>query len=246
VIPTKLRDDAIVEAVCQVQFAAQDEIPEVVVGRLSDFDLGMFASTRLPISEMPPTMRRNDPNLRLQPLLELRHNKRSLTIRVGENVISVHAVGANAYPGWAGFKADVVMMLSQLFSKVPHAQIESLSLRYINAIVSNRHRINGVQDLELKVSIKGKDFTGPVLVNYSEKSGDAFLITTRVADPSFVQGNLPAATVAIVDVEVVSPKTYRPSSQSEVTDWFETAHSTEKEAFFRLIPQSVLSQLIEE
>lgn len=245
VTPGKLRDDAIVEAVCQVRFTARRE-SEVVVGRLSDFPDGEYRLSRLPLAEMPPSLRQADPSLRHQPLLELRHAERPLMMRIGDGVISVHLVGVHAYAGWSIFKVDVAKMLTQLFGRVPSVHIDMLTLRYINAIVESRHKLKDVGELKLQVMVADQPFLGPVNVNFSEVVDATYGVTTRVAHTSFVQGNLPDGTVAIIDVEVSSPKDHRVADQADAVTWFERAHTLEKAAFFKLLPDHVLVQLVEE
>lgn len=247
VIPTKLRDDAIVEALLQVRFAAAGELPEVVLGRLSDFDDGGdFRPTRLPLADIPTTVRRNDPNLNFQPLVELR-GPNGQVVRVGDNVMSAHVVGIGMYPGWSVYQTQIERMLSDLFNKLKSVEIENISLRYINAIVAKRHHIASVHDLNLKVIVGDEQFRGPINLNFIEESGkgqSGHHVTTRIAHTSFVQGIIPPETVAVVDVEVSTLIGFRSRRIDEVLEWCESAHSLEKEAFFRLVPPQILPKLI--
>lgn len=245
VIPIKLRDDAIVEAVCQVHFSTAVELPEVVLGRLSDFgDKGEFRVTRLPAADIPAVVRRNDPNFRHQALLELK-NEAGSTVRVGDNVISIHVVGVGKYPGWETYRPQVQRMLTQLFFRVSEVEIHNATLRYINALVPTRHHIASIHDLEIRVAVGDAQFKGRMNLNISEPRGDEFVVTTRIADTTFVQGNLPDGTVAVVDIEVSSPAGYRSRDALAVGEWFVTAHDLEKDAFFRLFPAAVLPVIVE-
>jgi uncharacterized protein (TIGR04255 family) len=244
VIPAKLKDDSIVEAVCQVQFSAA-ELPEVLVGRLSDFhDAKAYQLRRLPLADIPAPVRRADPNLRLQPLLQMVHADGRL-LQIGERVLSVHVVGARKYPGWESFRAQITDMVEQLFGKVPDVSIEGLSLRYINALVKERHKVERPQGLNLRVEVAGTGFDGPINLAFLEKVPLGHEVTTRIADITFVQGVLPPGTAAIVDVEVVASGV-KAKTKPEVLDWIEAAHTIEKKAFFKLLPQNVVNELVEE
>lgn len=246
VTPTRLRDDAIVEAVCQVHFASSKELPEVVLGRLTDYGHpGEFQLTRLPAAEVPPMIRRTDLNFKFQPLLELRAAQGRI-VRIGENVLSVHLAGVGMYPGWGVYRPELERTLSHLFAKVSDVEILNVTLRYINAIVPSRHHIGDVHDLQLKVVIGRESFAGPMNLNFSERHGSSHLVTTRIAHTSFVQGVLPDQTVAVVDVEVSTPPGFVTGGMTSVLAWCDDAHTLEKKAFFRLIPAEVLPKLIEE
>ena len=72
-IPRKLRDDCIIEALCELQFNSP-EIPEVVLGRLADATYWSgFSRNRLPMADIPAPIRNAGPFLKYQPVLELKH-----------------------------------------------------------------------------------------------------------------------------------------------------------------------------
>ena len=79
VLPEKLKNDAIAEAVCEVRFECEESVslPEIVVGRLAEFETWRdYQKVRLPISDIPVSIRYQDPNLKNQPVLELREEQR--------------------------------------------------------------------------------------------------------------------------------------------------------------------------
>jgi hypothetical protein len=83
-------------------------------------------------------------------------------------------------------------------------------------------------------------------LNYVEAVDREHLATTRIAHPEFVNGTLPERTVAVVDVEVTTPSQFSAPDLTRVMGWIETAHTYEKQAFFKLIPRDVLSKLRED
>lgn len=246
-VPKRLRDDAIIETVLQVQFAnsRQSVVPEVVLGRLSDFGTG-FSTVRLPQADLPAALRRSNPQFSHLPLMELRRDP-GRVMRIGENVLSWHVLGVKAYPGWEDFSQELKAAVAHLFDKVEGVEISNVSLRYINALVRDRHFISGVHDLVLRVDVGRTQFLGPLNLNLGEQPEEGrYLVTTRVADPSFVQGTLPPGSVAIVDVEVSTLPGFRARTAEEVLGWVEDAHMQEKRAFFRLIPEHAQAQLTED
>ncbi len=75
-LPLKLKNDPISEAVFEVRFTSS-VLPELVVGGLAAHWKGLTAQ-RFPAAEIPPAIRRADPNLQFQPLMELRSTDRRM------------------------------------------------------------------------------------------------------------------------------------------------------------------------
>lgn len=245
-IPKKLRDDAILEAICQIQFSTSD-LPEMVIGRLSLATKWKgFTPNRLPLADVPVPVRNVDPNLRAQPVFELRSGDGSRVVRLSESLMSYHIVGTGKYIGWTAFKPEIEEAAGAIFERLQAPKINRLTLRYINAIVPARHHLASVHDLRLEVMAGGSKIQGSLNLNYVEPIGRDHLVTTRVADPQFVSGTLPDRTVAVVDVEVTTPAKFTAENLSHVVDWIEGAHTYVKQAFFKLIPRDVLSRLQED
>jgi|SRR6266446_367789 len=248
IVPHKLRDDAIIEALCLLQYEAK-ELPEVIIGRLSDETKWKgFIPARLPLADIPFPFRKSDPNLAMQPTLELRSADGTRLVRMGENVISYHVVGAKKYCGWKQFRPELIGVIETLFDKLSGPEIKKISFRYVNAIGGERHLIGSVHDLNLDVRVDGIKLEGPINLNYIA-STPTHIVTSRVAHTDFVQvqgGSLPPGTKAIVDVEVTTPNKFTAPDVRTAMDWIDEAHALEKQAFFRLIPRDVLKKLTEE
>lgn len=244
-LPAKLKDDFIVEALCQIQFDS-DDLPEIVIGRATDFWVKSgYVAERLPIADIPAPIRQADPNLRFQPTIQLREKQGSSLIRIGEQAISFHVAGEKKYPGWKEFKEKLNGVVAGIFTTLTDVTVNKVGLRYINAIVQDRHFINNIHDLEFEVSVGGKKLTGPVNLNFNALEGTMHVVTTRLAHGSFVQGTLPAGTSAVIDVEVSTTNDFMVKNASDVMSWIENAHGYEKTAFFALIPDSVQQKLVE-
>lgn len=244
-LPTKLKDDAIVEALCQIQFVS-DDLPEVIIGRATDFWVKTgYVAERLPIADIPAPIRQADPNLRFQPTIQLREKQGPNLIRIGEQAISFHIAGERKYPGWDMFRTQLAGVVEGLFSNFTNIAVNKIGLRYINAIVRDRHYIKDIHELEFEVTVGGKRLTGPVNLNFNVSEGNAHIVTTRLAHGNFVQGTLPANTSAVIDVEVSTTNEFLAKNATDVMNWIEKAHTFEKAAFFELIPDTVQQKLVE-
>lgn len=196
-IPEKLKHDAIIEAVFEIRFAA-DQIPEILYGRLADHPgWKNLEQKRLPAYEIPASLRQADENLRYQPLWEL--HSRDTSVRIGPQVLSYHQ---RAYPGWAAFEPMLTEVVELLFQKAEKVSINRLGIRYINALRPSMHGISGINDMDMSISIDQRHLESEFNLNFSNKVDDHTSYTVRIASPEFVQGDLPKDTSIYVDIDV--------------------------------------------
>jgi uncharacterized protein (TIGR04255 family) len=106
--PAKLKQDAIVEAILEVRFdLPRPAIPEIFLGRLADRQAWRgFAQRPMPASQVPAQIRRIDPNLRYQPVIELVSQDQGRAVRIGPQVLSYHRL--KKYVGWDSFKPELL------------------------------------------------------------------------------------------------------------------------------------------
>jgi uncharacterized protein (TIGR04255 family) len=244
-IPTKLKQDAIVEALFELRFdTATTAIPEIFLGRLADHQpWNGFEQRRMPASQIPSLLRQVDPNLRYQPLIELASVAKDRSVRIGPQVLSYHRL--KPYVGWERFKPELLEAVDGLFAKAPGLNIQRLGLRYMNALRTDVHTIKSIADLDLTLTIAGDCVPGNVNVNFTVDVSNDTQCTVRIATFEFVQGDLPPNTSLYVDVDVFTKEDFRTKDRNVVKNWIEFAHSKEKEQFFRLLPQATI-ELIKE
>lgn len=244
VLPSRLKEDGIEEALFEVRFLAAC-LPEIVLGRLADLDEWReFSRSSLPVNNLPPPLRRSDPNIQFNPLIELRSRDGATLVRIGENVVSFHRL--RPYCGWSIFQTELGRAIDGLFSRVDAVRVKRMGLRYVNAMSKGRHLIAGIKDLRLKVSAGEAELIEDVNLNYQLRLGEEHLAMVRVAAPSFVAGPIPPESTVFIDIDVFTPQHFETRDQRDVSNWIERAHDYEKEQFFRLIPDTLLQQLIAE
>lgn len=243
-LPKKLKHDSVEEALLEVRFLASG-LPEIVLGRLADFDdWKAFSRTSLPALNLPPPIRRTDPNLQFHPLIELRSPEGTTLVRVGENVLSFHRL--RPYCGWSMFEAELGRVIDRLFSYVPGIRVKRMGLRYVNAMSKGQHLIGGIKDLKLQVRAGDADLVDDVNLNYQIRLTDEHVAMVRVASPSFVAGEMPGESTAFIDIDIFTPPLFETEEPNHVSTWITAAHDYEKRQFFSLIPDEVLQQLVEE
>jgi uncharacterized protein (TIGR04255 family) len=242
-IPTELRHDAIVEALFEARFD-MTTIPEVLLGRLADCPSWKgFEQVRMPTYEIPAFLRQADPNLRYQPIFELHNANKNRLVRIGGQVMSYHRLPP--YESWTKFKPELDAAIDALFAKADGLSVRRLGLRYINAIRPELHQISTIAELDLTVAVEHEAVTGNVNINFTTDLSDDTQCTVRVATAEFVQGTLPPNSRVLIDVDVFTKEDFTTNDVQKVRQWVESAHTMEKQQFFRLLTDATIDALEE-
>jgi uncharacterized protein (TIGR04255 family) len=184
-IPTKLKHDAIVEAILEIRFDMRTgTIPEIFFGRLAEHGPWKgFEQRPLPAYQIPAPLRQADPNLRLQPVFELAAPDKQRTIHVGPHVLSYHRL--SPYVGWEKFKPELEEAIDGLFSTTEGLSIRRLGFRYMNALQTDVHSIRSILDLDLKLSIADESVSSNVNINFTTEVSNDTNCTVRIATSEF-------------------------------------------------------------
>jgi uncharacterized protein (TIGR04255 family) len=156
-------------------------------------------------------------------------------VRIGDSVLSLHVLPK--YCGWAVWQKEIGEAVGFLFSKLPGINIIRIGLRYVNALVPDRHLISGLTDLNLSILLAGTPVSERANLNVGERNGDVEILT-RIATKGFVQGNVPTKAAVIVDVDVSSREEFPMPTPGAVMNWIEVATTspTTPTAFFFMAP----------
>jgi uncharacterized protein (TIGR04255 family) len=247
-IPRKLKHDAIVEAVFEMRFrvtTTPEILPEILFGRLAEYNpWRSLTQRRMPLYGVPAAMREVDPNLRYQPFFELIDlEKPTRFVRIGPQALSYHRVAP--YIGWERFQPELDEAVDGLFEKSNGLTIERLGIRYMNALRSDLHGIRSISDLDMKLEVAGDIVSGRANLNFTTAASAHTDCTVRVATTDFVQGDLPANTCVYVDIDVFTKLGFETRNSADVKAWVATAHTKEKEQFFRLLREDTIQALRE-
>jgi uncharacterized protein (TIGR04255 family) len=239
-LPTKLRDDAILEAVLEIRFepapaAAPAPLPEIFIGRFADNEAWRgFRHARTAAADIPAPLRQVDPNLRYVPLIEMTSPDGGRVLRIGPQAVSYSRRGA--YPGWAGgFGEELRTVVEHLYRVLPDAQVSRLGLRYINALKSTLHGIRNIGDLAIKIAVGERSVSAALNLNFKTNVGTDFETMTRIATMDLAEGIIPEHATVIVDVDVYTSSVFATSDVGAVERWVEEAHDQEKTTFFEIL-----------
>jgi uncharacterized protein (TIGR04255 family) len=242
-IPKRLKRDPIVEAILEIRFKSED-VSEVVVGKLAAHSAwGTGTTVRLPVADIPEPIRSQDPTLQSQPILELRPASGGRIIKVGERVVSYHAV--KPYPGWAVFEGELAATIDTVFATIKGLQVTRLGFRYINAFTKDDHAIESVRALNLRIEIADLPVPPPLNLNYSHKHDDQHVSLIRIASTEFsaIPGVSPTA---VADIDIFTPDVIEIGSSDAAKLWTAAAHARLKEEFFNLFTKQMFDSLVAE
>ncbi len=244
--PKKLTKDAIAEALFDVRFECEESVslPEIVIGKLAEFEAWRdFKKVRLPVSEIPATIRSQDPSLKNQPVLELREMNGSRLVKIGVNVLSFHRLAP--YPGWESFKPEIDSVIDGLFGSFQDFKATRLGFRYINIFTDTDHGVKNVKHLNYSVNVAGQDLQEPQNLNYKIARSDVHTALVRIASSEFVSGPAGRTIDVLVDVDVFTPEGWNTDDVEDARNWVEAAHTYEKEEFFKLFTDDMITKLVE-
>ena len=245
-LPKKLKKDAIAEAICEIRFECEESLslPEIVIGRLADFDAWRdFEKFRLPVSDIPASIRSQDPNLKKQPVVELRERNGSRLAKIGVNILSYHRLAP--YTGWESFKPEIDRTIEFLFGLFQSFKATRLGFRYVNVFTAEDHGVNDVRHLNYSVNLAGDDLQDPQNLNYRKVRSDVHSVQVRIASPEFVSGPIAKKVQVLVDLDVFTPDGFETNEAETAKAWVEDAHTYEKEEFFRLFTDEMKQRLVE-
>lgn len=240
-LPDRITPDAIIEALIEMRFETAD-LPEIVLGRLIDAAHWMdYAQSRLPAADIPQAIREADPDLRYQPLLELRRQDGLRAVKVGGRVLSYHVT--TSYPGWLTFQHEIQGVIEHIFEKTRDISFVRLGFRYINAFYPEKHYIYGIEDTSLEVSLRGEKIVSSLNLNYVRRDG-AHLMAVRIATPDIVAGTIAPGFSLLCDIDLSTIDRPLVENVKDTMSWIDKAHDLGKAEFFRLISEQSKRKLM--
>lgn len=233
-LPKKITPCSIASSVCELRFTSavhedaifgivypvfQEEFPEI---------------EKLPVLELPASIRANDPSLEFEPHYKIKSD--SFSIQIGPKSFSLTIIGD--YIGWDVFKIKLV----EIFDKVAELnvfsseQVTRLGLRYINIFPD----LEILKDSRITLSLGDESLLENKLdltvVIPSEKATTKLKVINAA---SMVNGEGQALTGSIIDIDVA----LNPQDFSSYEEMIEHAHDTEKKLFFSTLSEEFISTL---
>ena len=240
VIPTRLRNEPLVEAIWELRFASKQEtllaiLPGILYSALGDKNTNII---KLPFSELPSQIAENDPNLKYTPKIRVEGDNQS--IQIGDYVIALSC--RKPYSGWKKFSSSIRKLIKIVKETGYIEGLERFSLRYIDIIALGQPP--DIKCLNLNIKIGDYDIDAWPIKLRTEIREKELIHILQIASPAKVTlPGEPEGTIGVViDIDTIRSLT-EGESWKAVYDSLDKVHQSCKEVFFGLLTEDTLSKL---
>lgn len=228
-IPVKLNDSKLVSVSFELRFESSEAYSDLIALNLANslVKLGIGPIFQLPVMQLPPIARANDPALRYSPLLGVKQE--NLVVQVGPRVL---VVTTEDYPGWAAFSSAIQKFLD--CTKDYRIRTERIGFRTINFFA----------DMDIENSLKTKVETAVEL----EKSSCNFSIVynqddcrARISfsnDAKMSRNNQQGQKGSFLDID-----SFFEGNPDEMIEKINSLHSLGKKVFFESLTDDFVQSM---
>lgn len=238
-IPKKLRKEPLIEAVCELRYKSDNDsisdlLPGLIFQKLSD----RFPKVeKLPVSNLPPVVVKNDPNFRYMPTIKLTGDPYS--IMIGEHVFSLSCT--RPYVGWDKFSSVIIELLAILRQTSLITHPERISLKYVDILLAGEGFTLDALNLELQIG--GERITTAPVQLRTELNDEEFINIIQIGSPA--QAALDAGQLfdgILIDIDTIS-RTMPSDFWRDPKDFLNRAHRISKSMFFNLLKPETINSL---
>ena len=233
-LPIEITPCPILEAVLEIRFVAREDW-SVIPGFLYSHIREKYGNKKdLPMSELPPEIRRKEPNFTHMPLISWENDE--FLVYLGPRVVSL-LTKPNNYPGWPVISKEMKWLIEKLKLAQFIEEGERLGLRYIDFF-----NFDIFDKLILKLFIGSNKVSGPEMsIEKVFRRGGLTGKLLLKNSVSVKMGN-DVQLGSVLDLDLwVGPSDFE-LFQNGMSN-FEKAHQQNKEIFFGLLKPEFLSTL---
>ena len=233
-IPIKITPCPIIESIFEVRFGS--EMPgEAIFGIIYNaFKDGFPKLEKLPILQIPDTIRSSDPNLTYAPHYKLGSD--NYILQVGPRVFSLANV--NEYVGWEIFYEKIRDVFEIIYGLNIIKEIYRFGFRYINLFPE----INIYEKSDLKILLKDNSLTKEVNI-LTNLHANGFVNTLRMVSDTQVEISKKKMIGSVIDIDTSLNNAIKTFSFSTIEQIIKDAHTEEKKLFFNLLKDEYLKTL---
>ncbi len=208
----------------------QEIIPGVIAHKLKKY----YPSVeRLPITELPMTIRNNDPNLKFSPELKLKND--NFQIQVGPKSVSI--VCPKEYQGWSKYYQAIKETFGEVLSLNVAKKLIQTGLRYISFFGGK----DIFKNTNIKLELSNNSLIGQHNILRSEFNYDDFKCVVQIANNVSLGHNMQLGSN--VDIDIIKVRNENDLSFSDFENSVENAHKVQKMIFFSLLKDDFLKTL---
>ncbi|MFW5954849.1 MAG: TIGR04255 family protein [Guyparkeria sp.] len=240
-LPTKLDKAPLIDALFEIRFSGNVSVADALPGYLYSKLDGKKEFERLPISEMPKSLREQDPNLKYSPLTKLHWG--DYVISIGDRSLSVAC--KMPYPGWAAFHEAIRTVVGFVKELDVIDSVHRFSLKYVDLLPSD--------DLKEQVSLIKADIS----VGGHELRAEPFHLRLEVSEKDLIHILTIASSAVVKGIDNVQRKgliidvdTIKSMDDWKGDDWVEgifsqlsVVKSCNKKMFFNCLREETIESL---
>lgn len=240
-VPSRLRRDPILEAICEIRFDSESKNVAALLPGLLFKRLGKSYPTleRLPVADLPVEIRDTVPDSVHQPHFRL-HGDIGI-LQIAERKISVASLHEK-YPGWATFRPVVCEAWNAAVETDLIKTVNRVSVKFVNMVdISEEMMLSDV--MSMRFHLGEREIRREPFQFSTEVENNGHVSVLQIMNPAkatFPNGSsrtgmlLDVDTIKVVEGEV--PFT-------EVGTLLDAAHDEEKRVFFSLLTQKTVDRM---
>lgn len=228
-LPKKISPCPITEAVVEMRFESKLP-PEVIPGIAFNALKSTFPKIEtLPVMQLPPVIRDNDPNLKFSPQYKLSNS--DFIFQIGPRCFSV--VCPKEYKGWTKYAEQI----DKVFSVVQGLGIIEKPLRVGVRYISFFENTDIFKHLKVEMKLAGNSLIGSQNIMRSEFEYENFKCVVQLANSAIMNNKQKGSSI---DIDVIT------DNNSTILSNFKaivnTAHELEKKLFFSFVDPEFLKK----
>lgn len=224
---------SIVEAVVDIFFETTT-FTEIFLNIILGID-GFDTITKLPISQIPESIRKSDPNLCFQPLYEIASNSnKEYKIMLGDGTVGIAINGE--YKGWEdSFYPQIQRVFQTILESQKITKINRIGMRYINFFAND----NIFQTGKVKVTIDNHEANTKTMFLKIDDYVENISYTKTITND---QNYLNRDEGSIIDIVTFVENDFISLDNNSIFDTINQLHTLSKEKFKEVVNDEYISE----
>jgi uncharacterized protein (TIGR04255 family) len=240
-LPSRLKKEPLVDVLFELRFSSNASFSDIVPGVFHTQLNGTKEIKRLPHSDLPKSIRDNDPNLQHSPLITVLWE--NYTIGIGDRILSINC--NIPYPGWKQFRSTILDILRIIDGLKIIDSISRCSLKYVDLIEGESIK-DQLSKTTLTISLDEKEISeGHTTLRVELPDNDLINIINIVtsARAKFHDNTLRAGVIVDVDTVKIFENHDNESWLQTLNDVINEIHESNKRTFFSCLTKPTVTSL---
>lgn len=228
-----MKDNPIIQAVFDIWYDGESANAVTLMGKLLSSGIDYKEVKQTDTFNIPEIVRRNDPNLKRQPIFEVSNTAKKFKVIIGDGSFGVAIT--SKYEKWSDFKAEITSVFQTVLSGLP-LSITRTGMKYTDHMQGKNVFAD---DGNVVVSIRGQQYTGQQNISVHGRSGDYNIVQSIMYPVEVVtedkgvlgEGSLIDTIVAMDNIKDLNTETFL----SKLDKMLDEMHDLQKQEFRKVI-----------